>query len=552
MSTDHLKLVPEPQAGPVDPLIGKVLDGRYEVEKVLGEGGMGLVYKARHVTLGKPLAIKVLKAEVSKDQEIVQRFRQEAQSATAIGNHHIIDISDFGVLADGSTYFVMEFLDGISLTKAIEPNKPLKSTRTIHIAKQLCRALGAAHEIGIVHRDLKPDNIYLISRGGDKDFVKVLDFGIAKVGGQKSKLTQVGQVFGTPHYMSPEQCAGTQVDKRTDIYALGVIMYEMTSSRVPFDADNLMGILTKHLYEEPVQPHDLPPPVDVPPALEAVIMKCLAKKADVRYQTMQEVLADLELVEQGLTPSAVVDGVRRASNTTARNDARSESRNTGGARASNTGITVDVSSFELPKSKNTGLIVGGVLLGMLLVGGSIFAFAGGDEKAQVTPEPASAPAAPVASATPELPVAPAPPTTPSEPTPTPAVDEKPEPAPQPTAEAAVRVQIVSAPLGAEVHSDGALLGRTPFDVERPKRGEPALDLMLKLSGYKDTPVRVSPYTQEKLVINLDKKRASGPSASTPKPAPPVVKPAEVQPKPADEPRPRQRSRPSTEVLDPWN
>ena len=136
----------------------------------------------------------------------------------------------------------------------------------------------------------------LINRGGDRDFVKVLDFGIAKVGGGKSKLTQVGQVFGTPHYMSPEQCAGTAVDKRTDVYALGVIMYEMSSSRVPFDADNLMGILTKHLYEEPVQPHDLPPPTDVPPALEAVIMKALAKKPEQRYQTMQEVLGDLELV----------------------------------------------------------------------------------------------------------------------------------------------------------------------------------------------------------------------------------------------------------------
>ena len=167
MSTEHLKLVSPPAAGPVDPLIGVVLDGRYQIANVLGEGGMGIVYKARHVTLNKNLAIKVLKAEVSKNQEVVERFRQEAQSATAIGNHHIIDISDFGVLADGSTYFVMEFLDGVSLTKAIEPGKPLKASRTIHIAKQLCRALGAAHEAGIVHRDLKPDNIYLIKRGGE-------------------------------------------------------------------------------------------------------------------------------------------------------------------------------------------------------------------------------------------------------------------------------------------------------------------------------------------------------------------------------------------------
>jgi serine/threonine-protein kinase len=544
MSTDHLKLVPEPQAGPIDALIGQVLDGRYQIEKILGEGGMGLVYKARHVTLGKPLAIKVLRAEVSKDQEIVQRFRQEAQSATAIGNHHIIDISDFGVLPDGSTYFVMEFLDGISLTRAIEPNQPLKSARTIHIAKQLCRALGAAHEIGIVHRDLKPDNIYLISRGGDKDFVKVLDFGIAKVGGQKSKLTQVGQVFGTPHYMSPEQCAGTQVDKRTDIYALGVIMYEMTSSRVPFDADNLMGILTKHLYEEPVMPHELPPPVDVPPALEAVIMKCLAKKADLRYQTMQEVLADLELVEQGLTPTAVVEGVRRASNTGMRTDTRKEVT----ARGSNTGITVDVGSYEVPKSRSTGVFIGGVLVALLLVGGAIFAFSGGkEEPVAVTPEPGTA-----ATTTPTGQAAtPTPPATPVEPvaTPTPAADNK-EPPPLP--EPVVRVQISSTPVGAEVYKDGSLLGRTPFDIDRPGRGEPGVDLTLKLSGYKDAPVRVTAYTQEKLGIGLDKKRgSSSSSAATPKPAAPVVAPKPPEAPKPEEPR-RPRSRPSTEVLDPWN
>jgi predicted Ser/Thr protein kinase len=544
MSTEHLKLVPEPNGPPVDPLIGRVLDGRYEVEKVLGEGGMGLVYKVRHVTLGKALAIKVLKAEVSKDQEIVQRFRQEAQSATAIGNHHIIDISDFGTLADGSTYFVMEFLDGISLTKAIEPNKPLKSQRTIHIAKQLCRALGAAHEIGIVHRDLKPDNIYLISRGGDKDFVKVLDFGIAKVGGQKSKLTQVGQVFGTPHYMSPEQCAGTTVDKRTDIYALGVIMYEMTSSRVPFDADNLMGILTKHLYEEPVQPHELPPPVDVPPALEAVIMKCLAKKADVRYQTMQEVLADLELVEQGLTPGAVVEGVRRASQVVARGDARTETASNMGARGTTAGFTVDGTQFDLPKSKPTGLIIGGAVVLLLLIGGIVLAMSGGEEpKAAVAPE--ATPTAPSVPAD-KQPEANLPPAVPEPP----AATSTPEPT-APVEEAAVRVAITSEPAGAEVHNDGALLGRTPFEIVRPQKGEPALELTLRLGGYKDAPLRVTPYTQEKLAVTLDKKRASsGSTAATPKPTPvPAAKPEPA--KPAEEPR-RPRSRPSTEVLDPWN
>jgi serine/threonine protein kinase len=206
----HLQLVEDrpPSIPPPDPLIGRTLDGRYRIEAVLGEGGMGLVYRARHAVLGKPLAIKVLKPEVSRDTEVLTRFQQEAQSASAIGNQHIIDISDFGTLPDQSTYFVMEFLDGVSLTGAIEAapdagGAPMDPQRVVHVAKQLCDALGAAHERSIVHRDMKPDNVFLIKRGGDKDFVKVLDFGIAKVGGSSSKLTKAGQVFGTPHYMSP-------------------------------------------------------------------------------------------------------------------------------------------------------------------------------------------------------------------------------------------------------------------------------------------------------------------------------------------------------------
>jgi len=529
MSTEHLKLVTTPEK-PVDPLIGQVLDGRYQIEKVLGEGGMGLVYKARHTTLGKPLAIKVLKAEVSKDQEIVQRFRQEAQSATAIGNHHIIDISDFGVLADGSTYFVMEFLDGISLTNAIEPGKPLETRRMVHIAKQLCRALGAAHDIGIVHRDLKPDNIYLIRRGGDNDFVKVLDFGIAKVGGAKSKLTQVGQVFGTPHYMSPEQCAGTQVDKRTDVYALGVIMYEMTSSRVPFDADNLMGILTKHLYEEPVRPHELPPPVDVPVAIEAIIMKCLAKKADLRYQSMQEVLADLELAEQGLTPTAVVDSVRRASAT---GSAFGNPR-TGGT---NSAITMDVGDVQIPQKSNKGLLIGGAIATVVVVGGIISAMAGGGDASQVKPEP------PPAAAQEQKPV---------EPPPVP-VEEKPavNPPPLPPVEEVVLVTVATKPVGAEVFNDGALIGRTPFQIPRPKRGENALDLTLKLDGYKDLPLRLNSLSSPQLTVELEKARRTSTSGATSKPAEPAkpAKPAVDEEKKPAKPKP---NAPQTEVLDPWS
>ncbi len=281
-------------------LIGTTIDDRYRVDALLGEGGMGLVYRITHTRLNKPLAMKVLRRENTRDEEVLARFRREAESASAIGNQHIVDINDFGVLDDGSTYFVMECLEGMDLIEAMDRTPRMPEERALRIATQICRALAAAHDAGIVHRDLKPENVFLIRREDTEDFVKVLDFGIAKVAHRPERLTRQGEVLGTPHYMSPEQCEGENVDRRTDIYALGVLLYEMLTGHVPHDADTMMGILTKHLYEDPIPPKVRVSHVSV--ELEQVVMRCLEKKPERRYQTMRELEADLDRIRLGKRP----------------------------------------------------------------------------------------------------------------------------------------------------------------------------------------------------------------------------------------------------------
>ncbi|MEO0326185.1 MAG: serine/threonine-protein kinase, partial [Myxococcota bacterium] len=277
-----------------DPLLGTVVDGRYRVEAVIGEGGMGVVYGVTHVTLGKRFALKVLRRDYARDETVVERFVREAQAATSIGHESIVDIHDFGRLPDASTYFVMELLEGETLTARIRRG-PLEPEEMLRTTRQIASALSAAHASGIVHRDLKPDNVHLVPRGNDPPTVKVLDFGIAKVGGAHGKLTRTGTVFGTPYYMSPEQAAGQSVDGRTDVYALGVLVYEMLTGQVPFDGDTFMGILSKQMFEAP--PSLVASGID--PGLAEAVSRALAKRPEERTPTMEALVDDLEAAMAG-------------------------------------------------------------------------------------------------------------------------------------------------------------------------------------------------------------------------------------------------------------
>ncbi|MBZ0234558.1 MAG: serine/threonine protein kinase, partial [Deltaproteobacteria bacterium] len=277
-------------------LVGQTLDGRYLIERKIGEGGMGVVYAARHLVIERPLAVKVLKREVARDQSTIKRFVQEAKAASRIGHPHIVDVTDFGTTPDGLTYSVMEYVDGTTLSSAIKLSAPLPLERILPIAAQIAQALDAAHQKGIVHRDLKPENIFLINRDGRRDFVKIVDFGIAKVSPidqnapvEGPRLTRAGAVFGTPEYMAPEQAAGRgDTDARVDVYALGTIMYEMLTGRVPHKSESMVRTLAMQMLDPIEPPSKVRPDLHIAPEVEAVVMRALAKKREQRYQTMGE------------------------------------------------------------------------------------------------------------------------------------------------------------------------------------------------------------------------------------------------------------------------
>ena len=277
--------------------VGRVLYGQFELRELAGRGATGTVWRAYQRSMDRIVAVKILHHELARDADIVKRFLREARAIAKIAHPNIVTVHIVGETEEGTPYLVMEHVDGISLETIVEANGALPIGRIVHLGRQIASGLGEAHANGIVHRDLKPANLLVTDRGRVADHVKILDFGIAKLihpSEENSQLTRAQQVFGTPHYMAPEQAAGEAIDARTDLYALGVVLYRLATGVVPFDAPNGMQVVLRHLRDVPPPPRSVNPLVT--PALETLILALLEKKPDDRPDDTDDVIAALDAI----------------------------------------------------------------------------------------------------------------------------------------------------------------------------------------------------------------------------------------------------------------
>ncbi|MCK9462280.1 MAG: serine/threonine protein kinase [Proteobacteria bacterium] len=288
-----------------DALIGTVLDGRYLITGAIGEGGMGRVYRATHVLMDKLVAIKVIHSELAHIEDITKRFEREAKSSSRLTDPHCITVTDFGRTEDGTLFLVMELLDGESLEERIAVSGGLAVTKALDVAKQMLRGLAHAHAQGVVHRDLKPENVYLTTHGEETDFVKILDFGIAKLaaGGEDGEkgvsLTRTGVVFGTPKYLSPEQAFGDKVDQRSDLYAVGVMLWEMLTGTAPYEADSAVDLMSMHLTAPTPSLSDHG---RFPPGLQDLIDRAMAKRPVDRFPSAEAFLEAIAAIDPDAAP----------------------------------------------------------------------------------------------------------------------------------------------------------------------------------------------------------------------------------------------------------
>jgi serine/threonine-protein kinase len=291
---------PPTAAKPVDPMLGRVVAGRYRLEARAGEGGMGIVYRARHVLIDRVVALKLIRPDLRGETHLRAWMLREARAANRVDHAHIIDIHDIGETEEGELYLVMEYLVGTALSSELAKG-PMILSRSVDILEQMCAALGRAHDLGVVHRDLKSDNILLTTRGGRKDFVKILDFGLAHLA-MDPRLAPKGAVFGTPEYMSPEQARGEEAGPQSDLYALGVLFFEMLTGQLPFRSSDRDTLLEMQRSAPPPKPRGIK--ADVLPAGEAIVLKLLEKDRRRRFQDAHHLHEELKALQRSLPSTA--------------------------------------------------------------------------------------------------------------------------------------------------------------------------------------------------------------------------------------------------------
>jgi serine/threonine-protein kinase len=442
--------------------------GNYDVTRLLGRGGMGEVYVGEHPLIHKQVAIKVLRQELAQQPTLVARFFAEARAVTSIKHHNIVEILDFGQTRDpesgrDTVYILMELLEGESLSTRLERG-PLGETACVLVLSQAASALAASHAKAIIHRDLKPDNIFLCRRGDDELFVKLLDFGVAKLSpsGGSAWKTRTGQVVGTPTYMSPEQCAGKkQIDGRSDIYSLGVVLFQALTGSVPFPGDSLSRMLAMHMNEPPPRPSTVRPGVS--PRLEAIVLRCLEKAPADRYQTCEELQHALEGKPSQATGADTV--VESGGAKTVIESSRAKPK-----------PASPPTMLEVPRNRPIALYA---VLGAVAIGGALVA---------VLRPKSTAPAPPVAAVASPAPVAPV--------------------------AAPVRLQLESSPAGAEVRQGSSVLGTTPLTLTR-KKGEPPFDVQLSMPGYKSEARTLTTDADLRVEVALAKEPPPPPAAHAP-------------------------------------
>jgi eukaryotic-like serine/threonine-protein kinase len=472
--------------------------GNYRLTAKLGEGGMGVVYLAEHPVIGRKVALKAIHPELSRNPDVVSRFMHEAKAVNQIGNEHIVDVSDFGTTTDGEFYFIMEYLNGESVADRLRRERLFDPHRSMQIAAQVADALAASHSHGIIHRDLKPENIFLITRGQNRDFVKVLDFGLAKLVQGEEKVThktRTGSVMGTPYYMAPEQCEGkVQLDFRADIYSLGIIVFEMMTGKVPFPGEGYGEIIVKHLTQAPPEPRDFNPIIT--PAQQAVVMRALSKSRDDRFSSMEEFRAAMLDPDRFLLESrpGVPTAIGMQATEGVVSSMTSAEPGSGGrvSMPSAFGHAGEVEDEFAPPRSRKGLALVALAAAAAAAGFAVFLMkrqAGSQAPPAVVATPESA-SPTTAAPTGELPPV------------APAAPEK------------VTISFSSLPSGAvvTVKNTGEVLGTTPFDKDMPSSETP-LAVVFKKPGYEEAEQPLVP-------------KSSGPLNASLRPAPP---PAMVEP-----------------------